>query len=241
MRSIIARLILTGVLLAPAAPAFAIGGLYLQFGLGYGQYGGSELVTEELPNGPDLPETDSSRCCAKGGIAADIRLGYSLFGAAIEGGIIGNGWDIGSDTGGGGLAGGGLRLYVFDLLALADLKLDVPLDLSFGVLFGYTIVGKEFAYNGFGMNLDVQLDYKVMDFLSVGAKLNIGLPTFGDFVYTSYKDDVGRCLDDSARQITSGDNNGRMAKESAVCNGRGPSSTFISPQLVATMHFDLFE
>lgn len=242
MRSIITRLILTGVLLAPAAPAFAIGGLYMQLGLGYGKFGGSELITEELPNGADLPEYDSSRCCAKGGLAAELRLGYSFFGVGVEGAIIGNGWDLGSDSGGGGIAGGGLRLYLFDLLALADLKLDLPLDLSFGALFGYSIVGKEFAYDGFGMNFDIQVDYKVFDTVSIGAKLNIGLPQFGNFVYTSYKDDVGRCLDDDARQIVDTENGGRISKEnSSICSGRGPSTTLLSPQIVATLHFDLFE
>src|SRR5688572_12826776 len=111
---IIPRLVLATLLLLPASQAFAIGGLYLQLGLGYGKFGGSELIVEELPTGPDLPETDSSRCCAKGGLAGELRIGYSFFGIAGELGIIGNGWDLGSDTGGGGIAGGGLRFFVFD-------------------------------------------------------------------------------------------------------------------------------
>ena len=43
MRTLIARLIFIGALLAPA-PAFAIGGLYVQFGVGYGKYGGNDWV-----------------------------------------------------------------------------------------------------------------------------------------------------------------------------------------------------
>lgn len=242
MRSLIARLMLIGLFAVPAQ-AFAIGGLYVQFGLGYGKYGGSELVLEELPAGNDVPASGEG-CCAKGGMALSLRAGYSFFGIAPEFGIIGNGWDLGSDTGGGGTVGGGLRLYPLDLFKLVGAELDLPIDLSAAILFGYALVGKNFAYSGFGMNVDFQADYKVTSFLSIGVKLDVGLPQYSAFAFTDYKNNVGRCLDESGEQIqTGGDGFGRINKDqSSTCPaGRGPNTTFLAPQLVATIHFDVFE
>jgi len=239
MRSLIARLAFASVLLAPA-PAFAIGGLYIQIGTGYGQFGGSELITEEQPSGPDLPLT-GEQCCAKGGFTLSLRGGYSFFGVAGELGFVGNAWDLGKDTGGGGIIGGGVRLFPLDLLKLGGAELDLPIDLSIGAMFGYTLVGKNFAYNGVGIDVDFTAEYMLTSFLSLGVKLDIGFPQFSNFVYTDYKNNVGRCLDDAGEQITTGDNAGRINKSNASCTGRGPSSTFLAPQLVATLHFDVFD
>jgi hypothetical protein len=240
MRSLIGRLLILGVLLAPA-PAFAIGGLYMGLGIGYGKYGGSELIMEEQPAGNDLPLMGEG-CCAKGGMALSLRLGYSFFGIAAEFGIIANGWDLGSDTGGGGVVGGGIRAFPLDLLALGGLESDLPIDLSLGLLFGYTVIGKSFAYSGFGIDVDVQVDYKVTSFLSVGVKLDVGIPQLSNFVFTDYNNNVGRCLDDAGQQVlTGGDGFGRQNKDDASCNGRGPNTTFLAPQVVATLHFDVLE
>jgi hypothetical protein len=243
MRSFIVRSITLAALLAPT-PALAIGGLYVQFGLGYGKYGGSGLILQEQPAGNDLPlEAGDDGCCGKGGLASQLRVGYSLFGFAGELGVIGSAYDLGGDTGGGGMIGGGIRLYPLDIMKLVGAELDLPIDIGMGLLFGYTLVGKDFAYTGFAMDVDFHVDFKLTSFLSVGAKIDVGLPTFSDFAFTDYKNDVGRCLDDSGEQIVgdASNNYGRVSKEEANCSGKGPSSTYISPSIVLTMHFDVFE
>jgi hypothetical protein len=239
MRTLISRLVIAGALLVPAH-AFALNGLYIQLGLGYGKFGGSELIMEEQPSGADLP-LEGEGCCAKGGLGLDLRLGYSFFGIAGEVGAIGNVWNLGGDTGGGGFYGGGIRAYPLDIFKLVGAELDLPIDLSLGFLIGGAIAGKEFAYTGIGMVVDVEASFELTSFMNIGVKLDVGLPTFGDFAYTDYKNNVGRCLDDSGQQITTGDNFGRVSKENASCNGKGPSSTYLAPQVVATMHFDLIE
>lgn len=224
-------------------PALAVSGLYTMIGLGYGKFNGDDLVVEESGAGNDLPLAPGAEgCCAQGGLAAQFRLGYSLFGFAGEFGIIAQGWDLGGDTGGGGIVGGGLRFYPLDILKLGGVDLEeFPLDFGLGVLFGFAQVGKEFSYQGVGIDLDFQVDYKMTSFMSIGAKIDLGLPTFEDFVYTDFKNDEGRCLDGGGHQIVDGANFGKGQKGTLVCNGAGPSATLMSPQLVFTFHFDVID
>ncbi|MCK6548230.1 hypothetical protein L6R52_20450 [Myxococcota bacterium] len=243
-RALLAALAAATALVAMPRPAEALSGLYTMVGVGYGKFGGSELILEESAQGNDLPLIGDG-CCAKGGVAAQLRLGYSFFGFAAEVGILGNGWDLGSDAGGGGLVGGGLRFYPLDILDLAGMETaDFPLDFSLGGMFGYAMVGKNFAYTGTGVGFDFTIEYKLAEFMNLGLKLDIATPSFGDFVYTDYKNDTGRCLDFAAQQITTGPNFGRVAKDDpnrTPCDGKGPSTTLLSPQLVFTFYFDLLK
>lgn len=239
--SSVSILVLTSALVVVPEEARALSGLYLQLGVGYGKYGGSELVLEEEANTVDKPVTGSG-CCANGGVASQLHLGYSFFGIAPELGIVGNAWDLGKDTGAGGMVGGGLRIFPIDVLAMLGLDFtELPIDLGVGALLGYALVGKAFAYTGLGINFDAHIDFEITSFLSIGAKLDVGLPSFSDFVYTDYKNDVGRCLDDDAIQIQTGENDGRRAKSDQACSGRGPKTTYLAPQLLISFHFDPFE
>lgn len=231
--------------LIPSA-AQAASGLYLQLGVGFGNFSGSELVTQEDPSRPgDLPLDNPNECCPGSGLAAQFRTGFSILGfGGPEVGLIANGWNLGGDTGGAGFVGGGLRLFPIKFLSLAGLDArDLPIDFGVGLMFGYAIVGKDFAYTGTFWDLDFQLDYKVTSFMSVGAKLDIIFPTFGDFVFTSYKNERGRCLDSGAEQRFDIGANGVIERSQAgdLCGGRGPRTTFLSPQLVITFHFDLLD
>lgn len=231
------------------APTFAPGtaeatsGLYLQLGLGYGQFSGSQLITEEVPGGRngigDYPDEDADTCCPSPGLATQLRLGFSLFGfGGPEFGIVANGWDLGSNTGGGGFIGGGVRLFPIKFLGLLGLDdKSFPLVVGLGVMYGYSLVGKDFAYTGTFLDVDINVEYKVASFMSLGLKFDAIFPTYSDFALTSYKNNRGRCLDSGGNQ-TINEQPVPVDRDSANCSGSGPSTTFISPQFVLTFHFD---
>ncbi len=232
--------ILGALLCAPTA-ANAASGLYLQLGLGYGKFGGKELVIQEQSVGGDRPDTGTA-CCDPGGLASQFRLGFSLFGfGGPEFGLIGHGWRVGQDdTGGAGFVGGGVRLFPIKFLSLAGLDTkDFPIDLGVGALFGWSITGQDFAYTGSFFDIDINLEYKLTSFLSAGLKLDVILPSYGDFAYTSYSAKSGRCLDGEAQQVNV--DAGGQPKDNLQCSGRGPKTTLLLPQLVFTFHFDLLE
>lgn len=246
LRAALGRVTLAGglfalaVLLTPVR-ADAASGLYLQLGFGYGQFTGSELVTNERPNMDigDFPDTDPDTCCPSPGLATQLRLGFSLFGfGGPEFGFVGTGWDLGSDTGGAGFIGGGIRIFPIKFLGLLGLDGDdFPLDAGIGVMFGYSLVGKDFAYTGTAWDIDFHLEYKLLSFLSAGVKIDAVFPSYSDFALTSYKNNRGRCLDEAAQQDLV-NQAVPIDRDAAVCSGRGPSTTFITPQIVFTFHFD---
>lgn len=236
-------LLATVVLTASAGPAEAASGLYFQLGLGYGAFSGTELITQEEPGGVngigDFPDMSPETCCPGPGLATQFRLGWSLFGfAGPEFGLVANGWDLGSDTGGAGFIGGGVRLWPIKFLGLLGLDdKDFPLDAGIGVMFGYSLIGKDFAYTGTFWDVDIHVDYKLTSFMSAGIKFDAIFPTLDDFALTSYSNDRGRCLDAGGSQ-TIVDQPIPVDRDGANCAGRGPQTTFISPQIVFTFHFD---
>lgn len=234
---ILAGLLVIAAGVLPSRRAAAANGLYTGLSIGYGTFTGNRVIIQD--DGADRPITEAGRCCPKGGLEFELRLGYALFGAvAPEFVFVGNGWDIGSDAGGAGFIGGGLRLYPLGFLTLVDMDTsDFPIDISLGGAFGYAIVGKDFAYTGSFFGMDLTAEYILSEVISIGARLNYILPSYSDFVFTDYEDNLGRCLDASGGQDPDGP---IVQKGSVSCNGSGPSTTFLSPQLVATFHFDLF-
>ncbi|MCA9548732.1 MAG: hypothetical protein KC933_01780 [Myxococcales bacterium] len=221
-------------------------GLYLQLGLGYGSFSGTELVTQEVPGGKDgigdYPDTDSATCCPGPGLATQFRLGWSLFGfGGPEFGLVANGWDLGNSAGGAGFIGGGIRLFPIKFLGLLGLDdKDFPLDAGIGVMFGYSLVGKDFAYTGTFWDVDLHVEYKLTSFLSAGVKFDAIFPKYGDFALTSYKNNRGRCLDSGANQDLV-NQAVPIDRDAADCAGRGPETTYITPQIVFTFHFDPFD
>jgi hypothetical protein len=227
----------TALTFAKPEPAHALSGLYLALGVGYGHFTGDQLVVNEQDGPNDLPDYDPDRCCPGHGLAAQFRLGFSIFGfAAPEFGIIGDGFGVGSnEQGGAGFVGGGVRIFpihFFSLMGLDDASL--PIDAGIGVLVGWTIAGKDFAYTGTFWDVDFHLDFKVASFFSVGVKLDVIIPKYGSFVYTDYKNDRGRCADHGTQVIEAN----TIDKRDANCVGDSPSTTLLSPQVYLTFHFD---
>lgn len=213
---------------------------FANIGVGFGKLRSSSLITTQAPGGEDAPvDSGSAGCCPDGGLGVDLRLGAAFFGAAaIEGGIVGQGWSIGNgdSRGGAGFVGGGLRLYTLGLIELFTDPIGLPVELSLGVMFGYTIVGKDFAYEGSFTGFDATLDYKIVDFLSIGIRGYLFNPSYNSFVYTDYADNIGRCLDSSGRHPT---DLAVHTKGSESCGGKGPSATFLGGQLVTTFHINV--
>ena len=223
----------------PAAEAHS--GLYFGLGFGVGNFSGRELITQETDQGDDQPDMRAETCCPANGLSSELRLGFSIFGfGGPEVGVIGNGWDLGNNAGGAGFIGGGIRVFPLRFLSLVGLTSeDFPLVFGTGVMYGYTITGKDFAYQGTFLDVDFTLEYRLLSVLSAGVRVDLIFPNYDDFVFTSYKNDRGRCLNTDAEQITQGEQNGVIERSQANCSGRGPKTTFVSPQLVFTFHFDL--
>ncbi|MBK6686199.1 MAG: hypothetical protein IPG45_17130 [Deltaproteobacteria bacterium] len=230
-----------------AAPAQAASGLYLQLGLGMGTFTGSELAVQEQPVPGDLPLL-GNECCPPPSLASQFRLGYSLFGfGGPEFTFVGAGWRLGGDdSGGAGFIGGGLRAYPIKFVGLftgLDTN-DFPLDIGVGLSFGYSLAGQDFAYTGSFWDLDISFEYKLGSFVSAGIKFDAIFPSYSDFVFTSYSNDRGRCLNGDALQTNPDGSTDPLAagaaKDGLTCAGRGPKTILLSPQVVVTFHFDLF-
>ena len=223
-----------------ASPAEASSGLYLQLGLGYGQFSGSELVVFQTPEAGDIPDIDPDRCCAGPGLAAQGRVGFSILGfGGPEFMFLGHGFD--GFRGGAGFIGGGLRAFPLKFISLLGLDTSgFPLDIGLGAALGYSVVGKDFAYTGTYWDFDISVEYWFGSVISAGIKLDIVAPNYSDFVYSDYKKGLGRCLDTGANQDL--DNYlTPVTKGAAQCSGRGPSTTFVTPQLVVTFHFNFLD
>ncbi len=233
------------LVLTASTDARAASGLYLSWGLGYGDFSGTELVTQENPAlRGDIP-AQGEACCPTGTLATSLRLGFSIKGfAGPEIAVVGSGWNLGSgDEGGAGFVGGGVRIFPIKFLELGGLETkDFPIDVGLGVMFGYAVAGSDFAYTGTAWDFDIAVEYKLASFLSAGVKLDMALPTYDNFAMTSWSGNRGRCLDTDANQVLI--NPGVIDRNNAgdQCPaGRGPETVFISPQIVFTFHFDLFE
>ncbi|MEO1234091.1 MAG: hypothetical protein AAFZ18_34875 [Myxococcota bacterium] len=245
-------MVLCAVLGSPAS-ARAASGLYLQLGGGYGAWSGNELVTRELDEPGDVPLTGDG-CCPSGSLALQARFGLALFNTvAPEVFAFGSGWNLDSDQAGAAFVGGGLRFYplgMLDLVGVITELAEIPFDVSLGIGAGYAIAGSDdFGYEGVVFAVDAMAEWVPSPWFSVGLKLDVFLPSYDSFALTSRSANEGRCLDETATQIfdpsLGGRGDGVIPREQAgtLCptNGRGPSTTVVSPQLVMTFRFDVFD
>jgi len=224
-------------LLSVATPALAKSSIYTGLTFGYGSLSGSKLIVHEV--GRDIPSTDPATCCPSPGIAAEFRLGFAIEGlVAPEFAFIAHGFDLSTGAGGEGFIGGGLRIFPVGLLGLAMDTKGFPIDLSIGAAFGYTVVGKDFAYSGSFVAIDLTAEYIVNEVFSIGARFTAIPTSLSGFAWTDYDGNLGRCLESDGTQNP---NTPIQSKDSAVCAGSGPSSMYISPQLSATFHFDVID
>lgn len=222
------------------ATAEAAAGLYLQLGVGYAAFQGTKLVMVEQPVAGDIPiDSSDDACCAGPGLGMQLRLGFSVFGfGGPEFFFVGNGFN--GFSGGAGYVGGGIRAFPLKFLSLTGLDTsELPIDMGIGLGFGYTITGQDFAYTGSGWDLDFHIEYKLASFLSAGIKLDILFANYGNFAFTSFKNDKGRCLEGINQDLGRGIID--ASDRDAQCQGDGPSTTLLTPQLIFTFHFDILD
>lgn len=239
-------MIATLVAAAPAlttvvSPAHAANGLYVGLGLGYGKFSGTQLVTEQIPGSADLPQPRGPGCCPDGGLTLDIRTGFALKKSiAPELMFMGHGWSLGSNAGGAAVVGGGVRLFPLGVVEwISDTPFAVPIDIGLGVNYGWSIVGKDFAYTGGALALDATFTYALSPMFHIGARLGYVIPSYGNFVYTDFGDSVGRCLSSSGEHPSNENAPAPASKDALNCSGSGPSTTFFTPQLLAVFDFDI--
>lgn len=222
-----------------ASPAYAKSGIYTGLSFGYGTFTGTRLVVTD--NGADVPVTDSNVCCPDPGISTELRLGFSIEDIlAPEFVFVGHGWDLGGEAGGSGFIGGGVRVFPAGLIGLSGLDVkdfQETIVLSVAANLGYTLVGKDFAYSGSFLGFDLTAEYMVTDVFSLGARISMFLPSYSDWAWSDYSGDRGRCLDTSGNMLDVLPG----PKEGSVCSGNGPNTTYISPQLTMTFHFDVID
>ena len=214
---------------------------YISFGNGYGIVDGPAVIVSQRPNSGDFPlASGSPGCCPEGGYAFDLRLGVKILNSfAVEGGVVGQGWNIGDDNRGGtGFGGGGVRLYLLGTMEEFMGDFDLPIEFSIGSLFGYTIIGKDFAYTGAFAGFDGTLEWFATDFFALAFRINLFTPLYSTFVFTDFDGERGRCLDEAGSNSATNVIHSRGALDCS--SGASPDASFISPQLVLSFYLDVF-
>jgi len=149
---------------------------------GYEWYDTTEVIIVKDTDTPQSAWTPPS------GFMPRLRLGFNANGyGGAEAFISGHWWGGGDQLGGGGVAGGALRWYPLEALQhlWAPLKnRPVDLGLSFGA--GYTIVGEDFAYQGWFLQYGFDLQIYILPFLAIGFELPIRQMLYQPFRYTNF-------------------------------------------------------
>lgn len=155
--------------------------VFFGFNPGFHWYDTNELIIDKDPNTPEAELIPSP------GFQPELRLGLNIEGyAGLEAFIAGHWWgDRDDEYGGGGVAGGLVRftpLEIFQYLWSPMDKRFVDVGLSFGA--GYTIVGEDFAYQGWFLQYGFDVNFFVFPFLAVGFEFPIRQMLYQPFRYT---------------------------------------------------------
>lgn len=194
---------LTALAIAPSAQAR---NTVAYFGVdpGYQWYDTTELIIDKDPGTPQSEWTPSA------GFMPRLRLGFNVSGyGGAEAFISGHWWGSGDQLGGGGVAGAALRWTPLEVLQNLWTPLKnrpVDLGLSFGA--GYTLVGEDFAYQGWFLQYGFDLQVFVFPFLAIGFELPIRQMMYQPFRYTNFSGNrAGLCtqggtaLADDGREV----------------------------------------
>lgn len=236
-------LVVCAFLAAPASARAAGTGIYLQLAGGYGEWTGDEVVTNAGENNTFA----APNCCAEGTLAGQARLGFRILGLfAPEAVFFASTWSHGSDNAGGGFLGGGLRVFplgILDIAGVIDLE-GFPLEISLAATGAASLVASEdYQYDGWAFGTDLTIEYLLFRYLSLGLRVDFWFPSYDPFVVTSRARDQGLCLDAAAQpfqnDLTDLRRSSNRGTECRGVNGRGPSTTVISPQFLLTFRFDI--
>ncbi|MFH1808468.1 MAG: hypothetical protein ABIJ09_06980 [Pseudomonadota bacterium] len=190
---------------------------YFSLNPGYQWYDTSELIIDKDP------DTPAAELVPTPGFMPELRLGINLSGyGGAEAFIAGHWWGSGNQSGGGGVAGGLLRLTPLEFFQYLWKPMEsrfVDLGFSFGA--GYTIVGEDFGYQGWFLQYGVDLSVFILPFLSIGFELPIRQMLYAPLRYTHFSSNRGLCTRGGAAY----DRDGREVHRTAVRELNLPDGT----------------
>jgi len=208
------------------------------FGLnpGFEWYDTTELIINKDPNAAAAQLVPGS------GFQPELRLGFNVSGyGGLEGFIGGHWWGSSGHYGGGGVAGGLVRvtpLEAFQYLWHPLANRFVDAGFSFGA--GYTLVGEDFAYQGWFLQYGFDLNFFVFPFLAVGFELPIRQLMYQPFRITHFSQHKGLCTVGGAAYDNAGHQVDRTAVRSETDNAGNNTGELIVNGLV-TKNYILHE
>ena len=226
------------------------GNFYFQVAPGYGTYDTSTVVIDKSNNLPEAAFTPS------------LQMGLNLFGyAGFYGEFAAFGWDVTSSAiGGGGFAGGGIRILPLEFLQFLwphvwpDMPLiptatnpdgvtwhDRPFELGLSWGFGYHVLGEEYAYEAEYTKFGIDLQYFITDTFAVGLDFPFYTPTFQAVRITDWEDNRVACVD--GKDFVLANSNSyytydRDQIQEGTCTGVAPTGSFSAAYLTITMLAD---
>ena len=228
------------------------GAFYFQVAPGYGTYETTEVVIDKSGNFPETNFTPS------------LQMGLNLFGyGGFYGEFTAFGWDLtSSNIGGGGFAGGGVRILPLELLQYLwphvwpDMPLiptasnpegvswhDRPFELGLSWGMGYHMLGEEYAYEAEYTKFGIDLQYFVTDTFAVGLDFPFYTPIFEPVRVTDWEDNMAACVDGGDFVVTKEDpSRYRIYNKDQItddtCTGVAPRGSFSAAYLTITMLAD---
>jgi hypothetical protein len=163
---------------------------YFSLNPGYQWYDTTELIIDKDQGTPD------NELVPTPGFMPELRLGFNMSGfGGLEAFLGGHWWGGSTQTiGGGGVAGALLRLTPLEALQYVWEPMQnrfIDVGLSFGA--GYTLVGEDFAYQGWFLQYGFYINFFIFPFLSIGFELPIRQMFYAPFRYTNFGDRTGLC------------------------------------------------
>jgi len=216
MRAIWSVLLICPILLLAAPSAARNSVVYFGVNPGYHWYDTTELIIDKDSSSLEAEWTPTP------GFMPELRLGFNVTGyGGAEAFIAGHWWGTGNQTGGGGVTGGLIRLTPLEGLQylwhpLANRFID--LGLSFGA--GYTIVGEDFAYQGWFLQYGFDINFFVFPFMAIGFELPIRQMMYAPFRFTHFSDQRGLCTRGGGAYTRDGVEVARTSVRSETADGQ---------------------
>ncbi|MBN2361564.1 MAG: hypothetical protein JXR83_19080 [Deltaproteobacteria bacterium] len=204
-----------------AAPAGARNTVaYFGINPGFEWYDTSELFIDRDASTPETELMPAS------GFQPELRLGFNVSGyAGLEGFIGGHWWGSTNQWGGGGVAGGLLRVTPLEALQyLWHPMANRFVDLGFSFGAGYTLVGEDFAYQGWFLQYGFDVNFFLFPFLAIGFELPIRQMIYQPFRITHFGDRRGLCTRGGAAYDNQGREVVRTADRSVIDENTGQNT-----------------
>lgn len=252
-------LVVLAVLLSASSASARNGGLYFELAPSWGFYSTEEALIEE--------GNDSFADFPVATFVPALKLGVNLFGwAGAEAHVTGQFWDLEGDPGGGGYAGGVVRVTPLEVLTyvLPD-TVEVPslfppgpvtwknrpFDLGFSMGGGYTLIGEDYAYQGGYFQWGFDVKWFITPNFAVGLDFPFRHMLYQNFRYANFNNRTGYCTDGRDAYVPVGENKVEVRDDAgeafdsvessdadSLCDEPAPAAFFFAPALTITGVFD---